>query len=176
MRSMYLLALLTGLGSLGRDAGPQEGPNGWPDTPQAADSGTFAVVQFATTDPHRVVEAWKRPTPGVKIKITHEARLGQPLSTFINFRNCRADASGACQVTAYWKLIGPDGRVKVSARSKVRVGLPPPRHGAMGLSTEAPEFIIRPSSGPGRYLIKARTTDHVAKITLQTEDAITVRR
>lgn len=110
----------------------------------------------------------------MKVKVTHEARLGHSIANFINFRNCNPDHRGVCNVTTDWELIGPDGKRRLAARTKVRVGLPALRPGTLGLSTESADFTFE-APDRGRYVIRARTTDHVAGITLTTQDAITVR-
>jgi len=134
------------------------------------------VVPFATNDPHAVMAAWARPTPGVKVKVTHEVRLGQPVSNFITFRNCRADRQGLCEVTAEWELVDPSGRRALTAKSRVRVGLPPLSPGTVGMSTESADFTFAAPDPPGRYVLRARTTDHIAGVTLQTQDTLLVRR
>lgn len=163
---------LAALAALSAGVGLAVAEEDWPARPQAARSGAFAVMQIATDDPEGLMAAWARPTPGARLNIIRTVRIGRPISAFISFRACQPDADGLCRVTTEWSLLEPGGRYKVVARTKVRAGLPPPGPGAIGLSTEAPEFDF--SDRPGLYRIRARTTDHVAGITLQTEDAITV--
>lgn len=167
------LALLTGATGA---AQPREAADGWPVSPLAAKSGTFAVVLVPTDDPDGLMAAWAKPTAGVKIRTTRETRLGRPISIFINYRNCKPDGRGLCNVTTEWSLQKPGGRPQVVATSRVNVGSPPPRPGVIGISNEAPAFEVNAPDPPGLYVIHARTTDHVAGITLRTRAEITVAR
>lgn len=78
------------------------------------------------------------------------------------------------EVTTVWSLENPGGRAEIVATSRVNVGAPALSPGVVGISTEAPSFHFRLPDPPGTYVIRARTTDHVANITLQTRADISV--
>jgi hypothetical protein len=147
----------------------------WPVRPQSALSGDFGVIQFATNNPERMLAAWRKTTPGARLDVTHEARFGQPLSNFINFKNCRPDRRGLCNLTTEWSLKPPGGTFKAAGVTQVLVAAAPPPGGAIGLSSAALQISFGKPDPPGNWIIRARTTDHVARITLQTEDVISVR-
>lgn len=176
-RETFALALVLSLLGGSNGAGQSkrlEASDGWPDVPLAAKSATFAVALVPTVDPEGVMKEWAKPTKGVKIKTTRTTRLGRPVSIFVNYRNCKPDARGLCNVTTVWTLEKPRGRAEIVATSRVSVGAPALRPGVVGISTEAPSFDFRPPDPPGTYVIRARTTDHVANITLQTRADISV--
>lgn len=178
-RNACTLALVLGLlggSDVAGQSSPVESSDGWPDIPLAAKSATFAVALVPTVDPEGVMAAWAKPTAGVKIKTTRGTRMGRPVSIFVNYRNCKPDARGLCNVTTVWSLQKPGGRPEIVATSRVIVGTPAPRPGVVGISAEAPAFDFRPPDPPGTYVVRARTTDHVAKITLQTRADIAVTR
>lgn len=166
------LAGLIAAGSFSLAACAKSEPDDWPARPQAAAKGQFAVVQFATLDPDGLQAQWARAAPGAKVRTTHEVRLGQSFSNFINFKNCRPDPNGECQVTTNWRLVAPDGVVTATAETRVSVSRPPPRQGAIGLSSESLDLVFNPPDPPGNYVVHASTTDHVAGVTLETRDPI----
>lgn len=168
-----ILALFAGPNAMAQTR-PIEAPDGWPESPLSAKSGAFGVILVPTLDPDGLMAEWAKPTPGVHIKTTRQTTMGRPLSIFINYRNCKPDARGLCNVTAEWRLQKPGGKPAVVATSRVNVGSTPPRPGILGISGEAPAFEFQPPDPAGLYVIHARITDRVAGITLDTRADITV--
>jgi hypothetical protein len=138
-----------------------------------ASQGDFGTQEIATTDPEALQRAWAQPTPGVEIATQESATRNQPISIFVIFRGCQADADGNCHVTTRFETFDPAGKpYGAPAEGPVWDGPPPPpgnlqlSHSGMGLRIEDGEQL-------GKYRVIARTTDHVANISLATELTLT---
>lgn len=141
----------------------------------AAIAGQFATLQVQTTEPDQFMADWERPTAGVRLVSQDKVKRSRPIVTFVVFRGCKPNAAGACNVTADFTTTAPDGKVyDVSKNVEIWVGLPPPPGRAIQLSRGGLGLAFEPKDPAGEYRIVARTTDHVAGITLQTEKTLTL--
>jgi hypothetical protein len=94
--------------------------------------------------------------------------------TFITFKGCRADAAGNCNVTADFNTVDPLGKSYGKTRtSEVWVGHPRPPDGFLQLSASAYGLVFEDKDPLGPYRVRAAITDHVAGITLHTEQVLT---
>ncbi len=144
--------------------------------PDVAQTGDFGVWQVATVHPNEFMTAWNRPGAGVPLVASDKVARNQPVVTFIIFRGCRPDPRGACNVTADFTVVAPDGRVYNETKgADVWIGRPPPTGRNIELSAGALGLRIEDKDLLGAYVIKAAVTDHVAGVTLQTEKTITAQ-
>ena len=144
------------------------------DMPSVASSGDFGVMQIATTDSDKLVAEWLKPTPGVTVETSTQTPRNQPIVTFIVFKGCRADASGNCNVTVDYETLDPTGKsYDVTKAAEVWVGRPPAPDNNLQLSVSGLGLIIEDKDPLGAYLVRAAVTDHVAGITLRTEQTLT---
>jgi hypothetical protein len=140
-----------------------------------ASSGGLAIVQIAVADPNGLVADWRKQTPGVQVHMTEATVRHKALYTFIIFKGCKADASGNCNLTADYEVIGPDGKLfSKQTDVSVWVARPAPSEAALQLSTGALGLLIEDKDLLGAYLIKTTTTDHIAGVSLATEETLTV--
>jgi hypothetical protein len=143
--------------------------------PNLAASGDFAVVQIATAKPDKLMADWLKPTPGVYVTNDWHTTRNKPIVVFIVFKGCRADASGNCNVTVDYETLAPDGKTYDSKKAaEVWVGYPPPPNLNPQLSVSGYGLIFEPKDALGDYGVHATITDHVAGITLNTEQVLTV--
>ncbi len=153
-------------------ATPVEKP--WGGRPEVASSGDFAVLQIATLDDKALLAEWAKPTPGVSLQTASQMKRNQPIFTFINFKGCKPDRSGNCNVTADFDIFDPTGKsVGHAPAAKVLVGAPPAPNGDIMLSAASMGLSIDDGDPLGPYMVKATVTDHVAGITLHTEKTLT---
>ena len=146
----------------------------WPARPNTAASGGFAVVQVATGDATQFIKDWSKPTPGATLQVTSQIARGHPINTFITFRGCRADPAGKCNVTASFELRSPSGKVDAIPPLDVWANQPQPPAGIIQLSRGALAMTFDATDALGVYTIRGATTDHVAGVTLVTQQEITV--
>lgn len=145
-----------------------------PEANQAS-QGAFAVMQIATTDPQKLLTAWAQPTPGVEISTQSSATRNQVIAVFLVFHGCKPDADGRCNLTASFEVFGPDGKPYAQQKeAPVFDGVPTPVAGAMQLSNASLGLRIEDGEELGEYRVVAHTTDHVAKITLTTQQVLTI--
>ena len=175
MRPLAALILPPVLLAASATAQPATPAADWPTSPQAARSGAFAVRQFATTEPDALIAAWRKPGAGVDVPVSHRVRMGRPIASFVVFRGCRPGPRGQCDVATEWRLFDPAGRPGLHATMTVWSG-PPPAPGAILLSRDSAKITFAPPDRAGAYLLRARTTDRVAGITLETNDTLVVER
>ena len=142
--------------------------------PSTASAGDFAVLQVATTDPNALLAEWAKPTPGVRLTSSTRAARNQPIVTFIIFKGCKADASGACNLTADFTVTGPTGRIYSQEKAaRVWVGRPPPPKQALQLSESGLGLRFEAKDPLGPYRVRTTVTDHVAGVSLHTEQTLT---
>jgi hypothetical protein len=144
------------------------GPNAVKDQ---ASEGDFGVLQFATIDPETLYKNWEAPTEGVAINATQQMHRGEAILTFITFRGCKADGNGNCKVTADYVAFAPDGTIYGSTKGATIWDMRPPK--GVELSMAVYGIRIEQNEPLGDYKISISTTDHVAGITLHTEQTLT---
>ena len=137
-------------------------------------AGSFAVVQVATDDTARFIAELAKPTPGVNLQVTTKVRRNRPLDTFIAFRGCRADRTGKCNVTATYYLRAPSGKVSSYPGLDVWAHQPQPAPGLIMVSRQSFGMTFNTDDAVGTYTVRAAVTDHVAGVTLHTQQDITV--
>lgn len=142
--------------------------------PEAAWSGDFGAIQIATTDPEDLFREWAKPTPGVNLTTMSQVRRNQPITTFIIFKGCRANPVGNCNVTVDFEVITPSGTLYAEHKgAEVWVDRPAPPPGVIQLSVAGMGLGIEDKDALGDYKVRATTTDHVAGLSVQTEQVIT---
>jgi hypothetical protein len=143
--------------------------------PNEAASGDFAVLQIATTDPAGLLADWARPGAGARLQAFTRTVRHRPIVTYLVFKGCRADAAGACNVTASFETLDPGGRsVGPASAAKVWVGRPPAPGLALQLSQDGYGLEFNDSDPAGAYRVRVSITDHIAGITVQTEQQLTL--
>lgn len=154
-------------------AKPMAKPAKPPKLSDRATDGAFGILQVSAPDATQFIADWRAGTASKAISAHTVA--DQPLFVFIVFRGCKADVDGACNVTADYAIRRPDGSIDDDHKDQVvwrRAAPDDPAKpylgdGALGFGTD--------SEGPfGDYRITATVTDHVAGITLKTEQVLTV--
>jgi len=139
-----------------------------------ASAGGFGVMQIATTDPEHFMADWNKPGDFVKVDLATATVRHRPIVTFLLFTGCRPDAAGNCDVTADYEMTDPTGkRYDLSRNSKVWV-LPPPLGRALQLSADGYGSSFEDKDALGSYRVRATITDHVAGLTLHTEQTLVV--
>jgi len=145
-------------------------------SPDRAESGGFAVIQLASDNTDRFHAEWDKPGPGANVTTSSETLRNAPIFTFLVFTGCRADAAGNCDVTADFHVIGPnDKNAEEYSHAKdapVWKGKPPPT-GTFLLSSAELGLEIEDKDPLGAYVVRAVVTDHVANITVETEQTLT---
>lgn len=142
--------------------------------PNTASAGDLSVLQIATTDPDALLAEWAKPTRGVRLTGSTRATRNQPIVTFIIFKGCKADASGACNLTADFTVTGPTGRVYSQEKAaKVWVGRRRPPNQALQLSESGLGLRFEDKDPLGPYRVRTTVTDHVAGVSLHTEQTLT---
>ena len=141
--------------------------------PSVAKSGEFSVLQDATLKPDDLHANWLKQGPALAIEPSHEMHRHVQIVTFLIFFGCRADVSGNCNVTADFDVISPDGKLYAhQPDTEIWVGHPAPPPGHLQLSGAGLALTVEDQDPLGPYRIQVSTTDHVAGITLHTEQAL----
>ena len=140
-------------------------------------SGNFFVLQIATTSPDQLKAEWQKKTATVSLTTTTHVTRHQPIVTFIIFKGCRGDASGNCNVTVDYHLVGPDGKTYGERKmAEVWVGHPPAPNLNLQISPSGFSVSFENGDPLGVYRLRAAITDHVAGVTLDTEQSLTVTK
>lgn len=173
--AMLLAVLVIPLANnLGDPAQAQaQAQDAWTQGPNTASSGNFAIVQIATTDSAALRAEWAKPTPGVKLQTSTRMTRNQAIETFIIFKGCGLDKAGNCNLTVQYEVFNPAGKSLIRVPGKIWVDRPPPPDLQLQLSASSLGLTLDDSDPLGPYRIQAKVTDHVAKVTLQTEQTLT---
>lgn len=143
------------------------------DRPETASSGAFSVSQLSTPAPDRLMADWLTPILEVPIVLATETPRNKPLVTFIAFKGCRGDAAGNCNVTVDYEMLDPKGAVyDLTKGAAVWVGHPAPGADAIELSSSGYGVVFEDKDALGAYLLRATITDHIAGITLRTQQTL----
>lgn len=151
--------------------------NGWAAKPgpEYAAKSEFGTHQISTTDPEMLQKVWAQPSPGVDISTQDEATRNQPIFSFVIFRGCKAAADGNCHVSTRFVILDPKGK-PYGKMSKAPIwDMPPPPKGNLQLGQGASGLRVEDGEMLGKYRVIAHTTDNVAKITLTTQQILTIR-
>jgi hypothetical protein len=143
--------------------------------PEYALNGDFGVHQISTTDPEALEKAWKHPTAGVTIATQSQATRNQPIFTYIVFRGCKPAADGKCHVTTQFTITDPNGKPYGHPGEAPIWNLPPAPKGNLLLGEGYSGLRIEDGELLGPYTVVARTTDHVANVTLTTQATLTIK-
>lgn len=155
-------------------AKPKAAMTDWPANPNTATSGSFSVMQLSTANAAQFMAEWNKPTPSVRLHGTMEIRHNQPIATFIAFRGCRADKAGKCNVTATFDLCDPSGKVTGYPEVDIWANRPRPPPRRIMISRQSLGMTFNTDDAVGSYTVRAAVTDHVAGVTLHTQQDITV--
>ena len=139
----------------------------------SAESGQFRTVQVSTANVEKFLAEWAKPSEPARLETQSSARRGETLHTFIVFGGCKADAAGDCQVTVDYQILKPDGAVYADQKNvPIYKGKAPPTS-TFFLSDSSLGLRFEPQDALGAYTVKAAVTDHVAKLTLSTQQVLT---
>jgi len=142
--------------------------------PSRAQAGGLAVMLISTTNPDKLVADWNQPKPGAQLTVDRQTVRHRPIFTFILFQGCKADAKGACNVTADFETRGPSGKSYDQTKGgKVWVGRLAPPANSLQLSEGALGIEIEDRDRLGAYRVDATVTDHVSGVTLHVQNTFT---
>jgi hypothetical protein len=142
--------------------------------PKYAAQGEFSVLQLSTTDPEGVQKVWAQTTPGVEISTQDTATRNQFIYSFVLFRGCMAGEDGKCRLSTRFSIIGPNGKPYGQPHTGVTWDRSPPPAANVQLGNAIIGLRVEDGEALGRYRFIAQTTDHVANITLTTQQTVTV--
>jgi len=168
------VALAAALSSAAGPAMADPSSDGRPPALSEDHRGDFSVLQIATTNPDKLMADWAQPTPGVNLAVESAMKRNQPIVTFLVFKGCKVDAAGACNVTAQIEAIAPDGKSYAPPQDMpVWVDKAPPPNLNLQMSEGGFGLRIENQDPLGAYVVKATITDHVANVTLHTQETLT---
>jgi hypothetical protein len=138
-----------------------------------ASRGKFGVLQVAAGDAGRFTKDWRLGIASADM--TTSTVANSPLFTFLIFRGCKPGADGKCDLVADFVIYRPDGTTNEDNKGIVVWARAAPESstkstlgdGALGFGTDA--------EGPfGEYRVVATVTDRVAKISVTTQQVLTI--
>lgn len=141
--------------------------------PSLASRDGFGVMLLLTPDREGFLRAWAGPTPP-QLPTTSGAARNERVFAAIIFRGCRAGTDGNCNVTADFAIRRPDGTpYGETMHGPIWDRAPAPGSNLLlGMTMAGLE--VEPQDPLGDYLIRAIVTDHVAGISLEVEQPLTV--
>jgi hypothetical protein len=159
-----------------------EAPSFAPAPPSAAPrlvegegrAGDLHIIQLWTNDSGAFLAEWARPTPP-NLATSSRTTRNRPLSQFIIFDSCRADAAGNCHLTARIAITDPDGAPYGDPMAFAiwdQQPAPPPKR--LILSPHSIGLVIEDGEKLGTYRVHLSVTDEHAGVTAESTSAITV--
>ena len=104
-----------------------------------------------------------------------ETSVGRPVTIFLTLMGRVPDSAETCTVKAGFAVVGPRGVAAVQRMAvPVRVGLKPARGAGLLPSTTGFGLTVSDRNVAGTDHVRATITDHVARISVRTEQALTL--
>jgi len=176
------LLLALGLAAAPARAAPDTKPLAAPPPPAAprlaegeGRAGDLHIIQLWTADSDAFLAEWARPTPP-KLVTGNRTTRNRPLSQFIIFGGCRADAAGHCHLTARITITDPDGAPYGDPMAFAiwdDQPAPPPKR--LILSPNSIGLVIEDGEKLGTYRVHLAVTDEHAGVTAESTSVIEVR-
>lgn len=139
-----------------------------------AENGPLKAFQFGVVDLDRLDREWAVPGEGVRLSTTSSTVRNKPIFIAFVFSGCVAKADGACDVTADFQVLAPDG--KVYADQKAAPAWPRAPLGPSLLMLSDAKLGLRIENGEalGTYTVRIVIHDNVAKRDVAIQDEIQV--
>jgi hypothetical protein len=126
--------------------------------PDAKSSNGFGVMLVLTADEAAFIRAWSSPAQRPVLQTTKSMQRGKSVSAMLLFSGCTPNAAGTCNISAQYRLAGPDGTVQNIGPYNVwqRVA---PKPGIVELGDARLTIGVGNSDPVGKYSISATLTD-----------------
>lgn len=167
-RWFFLAALLLPL--LASAQWIERGGGAMDDSPYRKSDGAFGAWLLLVPDDRALYEAWRVPGESVHVSEIDSVKVSSPVSAFVVFSGCAADASGNCAVHMRFRVLAPDGSVYADTPSmEVWNQRPAPPGKSLQLSVDYLKMIVEPHEQVGKYIIQVQVEDANAHKTLKLE-------
>lgn len=139
-----------------------------------ARAGDLMLIQLWADDDKQFLEEWGQPTPP-RLSTTTSTVRNDPITMFIVFGGCKADAAGNCRVSGRVEFTDPDG-LPYGPGHEIRVWetAAPANSRSLMLSPSSIGMIVEDGEKLGEYRVRLSVTDEVAGVTAVTEEELTV--
>lgn len=138
-----------------------------------ARAGDLFLLQLWSSNPTEFLEAWNRPTPP-NLRTTTRIERNRPITAFVIFAGCRADAAGNCNLSGSIEFRDPDGGI-YGQHDNISFWSGPAIAGYnLRLSPVGPALRVEDGEKLGTYTVRITVTDRNADVTAITEERLTV--
>jgi hypothetical protein len=145
-----------------------------PESSYRKSKGDFVAQMVFVTDEQELFDTWSIPSNSVNVNDIDSVAINEPISTFIVFGGCKANAEGNCIVTMRFRVIGPDGKLysetpfmEVWNEKKI----PPVR--SLQLSVDYLKIVVEAHELSGKYTVNAEVYDRNAESVIKLQRAFT---
>ncbi len=145
-----------------------------PRNPAMAGKDGFGALQLATINPPLFMTLWRQNSGDVSLPVNSATVRNQPITTYILFKGCTRAEDGNCYVTAEFSIYDPTGKLYGYHKGIPLWKSTKPPGRAYSLGDETLGLKVENGEKLGTYTIRVRTTDEVARITVETEQLIAV--
>jgi hypothetical protein len=114
------------------------------------------------------------PGEGVKLSTSSETQRNKPTFITFVFSGCAPKADGACDVSADFRILAPDGKVYGEQNAEPIWPRAPLAENILMLSDAKLGLRIEDGEALGGYTVRILLRDNVAKRDITTEDVIHV--
>ena len=134
-----------------------------PDTAFRKSEGAFSSWLVLVPNDRTLYTDWQKPGASVQISETGQVRIDEPISAFVVFSGCMADAVGNCDVRMRFRVLAPDGSVYTESPSmEVWQGKKAPNAQLLELSVGYLKVAIEPHEQLGNYQVEVQVKDLVS--------------
>ena len=131
------------------------------------------ILQLWSDKPDEFLTEWSKPTTP-NLRTTTKIERNKPITGFIIFAGCKADASGKCILQGNLEFRDPDGQIYGETKD-VDIWSGPPIDGYnLRLSPVSPAMIIEDGEKLGDYTVRITITDRNADVTATTKERLKV--
>jgi hypothetical protein len=169
MNAKILVLLMLSLTSASLFAQWQSEAGPVPDTEWRKSQGDFGAMLVVTDKYEEFLKSWKQPssekhTPS--ISLTSRVRRGGKITAFIIFMNCKAHASGNCDLEVDYKVLRPDSSIYAESNGVELWKAPKKPFNGLSRGAATLAFEVELDDPIGVYRIEAVVRDKVANYKL----------
>ncbi len=125
-------------------------------------------AQMLSVDEKAFLRSWNTPSESVGVTIVDKVHRGTEVIFPIIFAGCKKDMNGTCKLTGLYRVLKPDMSPYGNAPKDMTMFEGKPEAGyKLNLASNYIKIIFDPDDKAGKYTVRAKVTDSIARVSLE---------